>query len=82
MVLTLKAKEGLERDNDHEIGQSGLLGNPATTEAFEGCDVLLLVGTDFPYRDFLPGGKTVIQLDVRGVGGGAYAMARPGYMRW
>jgi pyruvate dehydrogenase (quinone) len=66
MVLTLKAKEGLERDNDHEIGQSGLLGNPATTEAFEGCDVLLLVGTDFPYRDFLPGGKTVIQLDVRG----------------
>ncbi len=66
MVLTLKAKEGLERDNDHEIGQSGLLGNPATTEAFEGCDVLFLVGTDFPYRDFLPSGKTVIQLDVRG----------------
>ncbi len=66
LVLTLKAKEGLERDNDHEIGQSGLLGNPATTEAFDGCDVLFLVGTDFPYRDFLPGGKTVIQLDVRG----------------
>ncbi len=66
MVLTLKAKEGLERDNDHEIGQSGLLGNPATSEAFDGCDVLFLVGTDFPYRDFLPTGKTVIQLDVRG----------------
>ena len=66
MVLTLKAKEGLERDNDHEIGQSGLLGNPATTEAFDGCDVLFLLGTDFPYRDFLPGDKTLIQLDVRG----------------
>jgi pyruvate dehydrogenase (quinone) len=66
MVLTLKAKEGLERDNDYEVGQSGLLGNPATTEAFDGCDVLFLVGTDFPYRDFLPEGKTVIQLDVRG----------------
>jgi pyruvate dehydrogenase (quinone) len=66
MVLTLKAKEGLERDNDFEVGQSGLLGNRATAKAFEGCDVLFLVGTDFPYRDFLPKGKKVIQLDIRG----------------
>ncbi len=66
MVLTLKAKEGLERDNDHEVGQSGLLGNHATAKAFGACDVLFLVGTDFPYRDFLPDGKKVIQLDVRG----------------
>jgi pyruvate dehydrogenase (quinone) len=66
MVLTLKAKEGLERDNPYEVGQSGLLGNHATAKAFDGCDVLFLVGTDFPYRDFLPTGKTVIQLDVRG----------------
>ena len=66
MVLTLKAKEGLERDNDYEVGQSGLIGNHATAKAFEGCDVLFLVGTDFPYRDFLPTGKQVIQLDVRG----------------
>jgi pyruvate dehydrogenase (quinone) len=66
MVLTLKAKEGLEHDNPYEIGQSGLLGNHATAKAFDGCDVLFLVGTDFPYRDFLPTGKTVIQLDVRG----------------
>jgi pyruvate dehydrogenase (quinone) len=66
MVLSLKAKEGLEQDNDYEVGQSGLLGNHATAEAFAGCDVLFLVGTDFPYRDFLPSGKTVIQLDVRG----------------
>ena len=66
MVLTLKAKEGLERDNDFEVGQSGLLGNHASAKAFEGCDVLFLVGTDFPYREFLPQGKTVIQLDLRG----------------
>jgi pyruvate dehydrogenase (quinone) len=66
MVLTLKAKEGLERDNPYEVGQSGLLGNHATAKAFAGCDVLFLVGTDFPYREFLPTGKTVIQLDVRG----------------
>ena len=66
MVLTLKAKEGLERDNDFEIGQSGLIGNHATAKAFGDCDVLFLVGTDFPYREFLPTGKTVIQLDSRG----------------
>ena len=34
--------------------------------AFDGCDVLFLVGTDFPYREFLPAGKTVVQLDLRG----------------
>ena len=66
MVLTLKAKEGLERENPYEVGQSGLIGNHATAKAFSDCDVLFLVGTDFPYREFLPTGKTVIQLDVRG----------------
>ncbi|MCW2868302.1 MAG: poxB [Marmoricola sp.] len=66
MVLTLKAKEHLEQDNPFEVGQSGLLGNHATAEAFDGCDLLFLVGTDFPYRDFLPTGKTVVQLDREG----------------
>ena len=66
MILTLKAKEGLERDNPFQIGQSGLIGNPSTATAMEGCDVLVLIGTDFPYRDFYPEGKTVIQLDIDG----------------
>ncbi|GCD88417.1 thiamine pyrophosphate-dependent enzyme [Nocardioides sp. LS1] len=66
MVLTLKAKEGLEHDNPFEVGQSGLIGNHASKIAFDGCDVLVLVGTDFPYKDFLPTGKVVVQLDVRG----------------
>jgi pyruvate dehydrogenase (quinone) len=66
MVLTLKAKEGLERDNPYEVGQSGLLGNRASQVAFDGCDLLLMVGTDFPYKDFYPQGRTVVQLDVRG----------------
>lgn len=66
MVLTLKAKEGMEEGNAYEVGQSGLLGNRATKVAFDGCDLLFLVGTDFPYKDFLPHGKTVVQLDVRG----------------
>jgi pyruvate dehydrogenase (quinone) len=66
MVLTLKAKEGFEDDNEFEVGQSGLIGNHATKVAFDGCDVLVMLGTDFPYRAFLPAGKTVVQLDVRG----------------
>ncbi|NYD41350.1 thiamine pyrophosphate-dependent enzyme [Nocardioides panaciterrulae] len=66
MVLSLKAKEGLEEDNPFEIGQSGLIGNHATKVAFDDCDALFLVGTDFPYKEFLPEGKTVVQLDVRG----------------
>ncbi len=66
MVLTLKAKEGFEDDNDFEVGQSGLIGNHATKLAFDDCDVLVMLGTDFPYRAFLPSGKTVVQLDLRG----------------
>ncbi len=65
MVLTLKAKEGLERDNPFQVGQNGLIGNPAAAKAFEDCDALLMVGTDFPYRDWYPTGKTVIQIDAR-----------------
>jgi pyruvate dehydrogenase (quinone) len=66
MVLTLKAKEGFEDDNAYEIGQSGLIGNPATAEAFDRCDTLLMIGTDFPYAEFYPKDATVIQLDIRG----------------
>ncbi|HET7396904.1 MAG TPA: thiamine pyrophosphate-dependent enzyme [Intrasporangium sp.] len=65
MVLTLKGKEGLERDNPFQLGQTGLIGNPAAAQALDDCEVLFLVGTDFPYRDWIPTGKTVIQLDSR-----------------
>ena len=65
IVLSLKAKERLEYDNPYQVGQSGLIGNPASTRAFDGGDVLLMVGTDFPYREWFPEGKTVIQIDAR-----------------
>jgi pyruvate dehydrogenase (quinone) len=63
MVLTLKAKEGLEQDNPHQVGQSGLIGNPASQVAFDGADALLMLGTDFPYPEWLPAGATTIQVD-------------------
>jgi pyruvate dehydrogenase (quinone) len=66
MVLTLKGKEGLEHDNPYQIGQSGLIGNPASREAFDAADVLVMVGTDFPYPQWLPAGTPTIQIDIRG----------------
>jgi pyruvate dehydrogenase (quinone) len=66
MVLTLKAKEGLEHDNPFQVGQTGLIGNPAARKALEGADALLMLGTDFPYRDWYPHGKVVVQVDTRG----------------
>jgi pyruvate dehydrogenase (quinone) len=66
MVLTLKAKEALEGDNPFQVGQTGLIGNPAARHALEGADLLLMLGTDFPYPDWYPKGKVVIQVDERG----------------
>lgn len=63
MVLTLKAKPVLEKENGFQVGQTGLIGNPGAVKALEDCDVLLMVGTDFPYTDWYPTGKTVIQID-------------------
>ncbi|MEY9891992.1 pyruvate dehydrogenase (quinone) [Catenulispora sp. MAP5-51] len=65
MVLTLKAKEGLEADNPFQIGQSGLIGNPATHEALKSADALLMIGTDFPYPEWLPAGTATVQIDIK-----------------
>jgi pyruvate dehydrogenase (quinone) len=86
MVVTLKGKEAFDGDNPYEVGQSGLLGNPASAVAFDGCDLLLMLGTDFPYKEFYPEGKVVVQLDVDGshigrrhpVDHGIVGDARPG----
>jgi pyruvate dehydrogenase (quinone) len=66
IVLTLKAKEGLEHENPFQVGQTGLIGNPAAHRALADAEALVLVGTDFPYSDWYPKGKTVVQIDERG----------------
>ncbi|MEU3792319.1 thiamine pyrophosphate-dependent enzyme [Streptomyces fructofermentans] len=65
MVLTLKAKEGFEDGNAFQVGQTGLIGNPAASHALAKGDVLLMLGTDFPYRDWYPKDCRVVQIDVR-----------------
>lgn len=66
MVVTLKGKEAFDGADPYEVGQSGLLGNRASAVAFEGCDLLLMIGTDFPYKAFYPDGKVVVQIDADG----------------
>ena len=66
MVVTLKGKPGFDGENPYEVGQSGLLGGHASAVAFDGCDLLLMIGTDFPYTEFYPDGKVVVQVDLDG----------------
>jgi thiamine pyrophosphate-dependent acetolactate synthase large subunit-like protein len=42
---------------------TGLIGNPAGYHGVFDCDVLLMLGTDFPYDEFLPEGRPIIQVD-------------------
>jgi pyruvate dehydrogenase (quinone) len=59
---SLRGKEWIQYDNPYDVGMSGLLGYGACYEATNEADLLLLVGTDFPYDAFLPGART-IQID-------------------
>ncbi|HEX3780752.1 MAG TPA: pyruvate dehydrogenase [Pseudonocardiaceae bacterium] len=56
---TLRGKEWIQFDNPYDVGMSGLLGYGACHEAMHECDLLVLLGTDFPYDSFLPGRNTV-----------------------
>ena len=58
-----RGKDVLEADNPSGVGMTGLLGWGGATGALADCDLLLMLGTDFPYHAFLPDGKTIIQVD-------------------
>lgn len=66
IVHTLRGKEFVEPNNPFDVGLTGLLGMPAGYHAIEDCDALLMLGTDFPYRQFYPKHAKIIQVDVRG----------------
>ncbi|MGD8195634.1 ubiquinone-dependent pyruvate dehydrogenase [Herbiconiux sp. P18] len=66
IVHALRGKEFLEHDNPYDVGMTGLLGFSSGYRAMESCDVLLMLGTDFPYPQFFPSKATIIQLDLRG----------------
>jgi len=65
IVRTLRAKESLEHDNPYDVGMTGLIGFSSGYHAMMDADLLLMLGTDFPYRQFYPDKATKIQLDLR-----------------
>lgn len=66
IVHTLRGKEHVEYDNPYDVGLTGLLGFASGYKAIEEADTLLMLGTDFPYRQFYPQHAKVVQLDLRG----------------
>ena len=67
MVHALRGKEYVEWDNPYDVGMTGLIGFASGYYAMRDCDVLLMLGTDFPYRQFYPEGNGVriAQIDLR-----------------
>jgi pyruvate dehydrogenase (quinone) len=61
----LRGKEWIQYDNPFDVGMSGLLGYGAAYEATHECDLLILLGTDFPYNAFLPDDVKIAQVDIR-----------------
>ncbi|EFG64420.1 pyruvate dehydrogenase [Streptomyces sp. SPB074] len=62
----LRGKEYIQYDNPYDVGMSGLLGYGACYEATNECDLLILLGTDFPYTPFLPDKDVkIVQVDIR-----------------
>ena len=66
IVHAMRGKEFIEYDNPFDVGMTGLLGFSSGYQAMMNCDVLLMIGTDFPYQQFFPKDATIIQIDIRG----------------
>jgi pyruvate dehydrogenase (quinone) len=67
IVHAFRGKEYIEWDNPFDVGMTGLIGFSSGYYAMLDCDVLLMLGTDFPYRQFYPhgAGVRVAQVDTR-----------------
>jgi pyruvate dehydrogenase (quinone) len=65
VVHAMRGKEYVEWDNPYDVGMTGLIGFASGYYAMEGCDALLMLGTDFPYRQFYPKQARIAQVDLR-----------------
>jgi pyruvate dehydrogenase (quinone) len=62
---SFRGKQWLEHDNPYATGMTGLIGYGGTYKAIHGADLLLLLGTDFPFSEFLPNGNVKkVQIDT------------------
>ena len=66
IVHAMRGKEFIEYDNPFDVGMTGLLGFSSGYHAMMNCEVLLMLGTDFPYQQFFPRDATIVQIDLRG----------------
>ncbi|MFM0188639.1 ubiquinone-dependent pyruvate dehydrogenase [Paraburkholderia nemoris] len=66
VVHALRGKEHVEWDNPYDVGMTGLIGFSSGYHAMGACDTLLMLGTDFPYRQFYPEHARIAQVDIRG----------------
>jgi len=66
IVHAMRGKEFIEYDNPFDVGMTGLLGISSGYYAMMNCEVLLMIGTDFPYRQFFPKKTTIVQIDISG----------------
>ncbi len=64
IVRSLKAKEIIDDDHPLCAGGLGLLGGKPAVKAMDACDLLIMVGCDFPYREFYPKSAKMIQIDI------------------
>ena len=65
IVHAMRGKEHVEWDNPFDVGMTGLIGFSSGYFAMEDCDALLLLGTNFPYRQFYPEKARIAQIDIR-----------------
>jgi pyruvate dehydrogenase (quinone) len=65
LVHSVRGKELMAYDDPRWMGGLGMIGTKAVYHAVQRCDLLLMVGTDYPYSNFLPDKGTVIQIDER-----------------
>lgn len=65
IVHSLRGKEYIEHDNPYDVGMTGNVGFASGYAAMKACDLLVLLGTDFPYRQFYPDDAKIVQIDVR-----------------
>ncbi|MGN6181403.1 MAG: thiamine pyrophosphate-dependent enzyme [Mucilaginibacter sp.] len=62
---SFRAKMDIQYDNPNEVGMTGLLGLPSAYHSMHEADLLILLGTDFPYTPFMPTGCKIVQVDIK-----------------
>lgn len=65
VAYTFKGKMEVQYDNPNEVGMTGLLGMPSGYYSMHEAEVLVMLGTDFPYSAFLPDKIKIVQIDIK-----------------